>query len=115
MVMIHRCGAGLTHMSAHESRLYPFFFRPRLGPENALLFGLFLALPWTYRLNILRLGPSGFPRETVRKGYEQRSERGFGRYTEAKRGRRATFRCPVRLRCRRVRAFSDSFSTSFGE
>jgi hypothetical protein len=43
------------------------------------------------------------------KGYEQRSDRGSGRYTEAKTDRKIPFRWPVRLRCRPLRDFSDSF------
>ncbi len=50
------------------------------------------------------------PRETVRKGYEQRSERGFGRYTEHKMDRKAPPWRPVRLRWERLRDFSDSLS-----
>jgi hypothetical protein len=49
---------------------------------------------------------------TVRKGYEQRSDHGFGRYTEAKMGRNVAFRWPVMLRCRRLRDFSDNFTSS---
>src|SRR5215210_7174217 len=48
------------------------------------------------------------PRETVRKGYEQQSERGFGRYTERKMDRKATPWRPVRLCWERLRDFSDS-------
>ena len=48
------------------------------------------------------------PRETVRKGYEQQSERGFGRYTERKMDRKATPWRPLRLRWERLRDFSDS-------
>ena len=48
--------------------------------------------------------------ETVRKGYEQRSERGFGRYTEHKMDRKAPPCWPVRLRWKRLRDFSDSLS-----
>ena len=46
--------------------------------------------------------------ETVRKGYEQRSERGFGRYMEHKMDRKAPPWRPVRLRWERLRDFSDS-------
>jgi hypothetical protein len=50
--------------------------------------------------------------ETVRKGYEQRSERGFGRYTERKMDRKATPWRPLRLRWERLRDFSDSLSAA---
>src|SRR5215210_4997767 len=48
------------------------------------------------------------PRETVRKGYEQQSERGLGRYMERKMDRKATPWRPVRLCWERLRDFSDS-------
>src|SRR5215207_4227742 len=50
------------------------------------------------------------PSETVRKGYKQQSERGFGRYTERKMDRKATPWRPLRLRWERLRDFSDSLS-----
>jgi hypothetical protein len=53
--------------------------------------------------------------ETVRKGYEQQSERGFGRYTERKMDRKATPWRPLRLRWERPRDFSDSLSRQLGE
>jgi hypothetical protein len=43
------------------------------------------------------------------KGYEQRSEGAFGRYTEGKIGQIGPFRRSVELRCRHLQAFSDSF------
>jgi hypothetical protein len=43
------------------------------------------------------------------KGYEQRSDRGFGPYTEAKISREGASQQPVGLSCERVRDFSDSF------
>jgi hypothetical protein len=49
--------------------------------------------------------------ETVRKGFEQRSEPGFGRYTGYEKGREAPSRGSAGLRSRRLRGFSDSFST----
>src|SRR5829696_6615502 len=49
------------------------------------------------------------PRETVRKGCEQRSKRGFGRYMEHKMARRAPLWRLVRLLWERFRDFSDSF------
>jgi hypothetical protein len=36
------------------------------------------------------------------KGYEQRSDRGFGRYTEHEMGQKGTFRLPMGLRCERL-------------
>src|SRR5215204_692932 len=44
------------------------------------------------------------------KGSERGFDRRFGQYTNAKTARKVSFRCPVRLRCRGVRYFSDSFS-----
>src|SRR5215203_4620968 len=61
-------------------------------------------------LPIFEILANGFPTETVRKGCKGRSWRGFGRYTEAKMGQEAPFRWPVRLRFRRIRDFSDSFT-----
>src|SRR5215208_2268768 len=49
------------------------------------------------------------------KGYEQHSERGFGRYKEAKMGQIVPSRRSVELHHRRVRGFSDSFSRTLGE
>ncbi len=46
------------------------------------------------------------------KGYEQRSDRGFGRCTEAKMERKAPPWRPTGLRCRCVQGFSDSFSSA---
>src|SRR5215218_10126306 len=46
------------------------------------------------------------------KGFEQRSDYEFGRYTEHEMGQKGTFRRPVGLRCERVRDFSDSFRRS---
>ena len=43
------------------------------------------------------------------KGYEQRSDRGFGWYTEGEIDRKAPLWRPEGLRCERVRGFSDSF------
>src|SRR5918997_1812559 len=43
------------------------------------------------------------------KGYEQRSERGFGRYIGAETGRIVPLRCPGRPRLSHLRTFSDSF------
>ena len=51
------------------------------------------------------------PSETVRKGYEQCSNREFDRYTEHKTGPERDFRRPVGLRRKRLRDFSDSFSS----
>lgn len=57
---------------------------------------------------------SGFPGMNLvklsEKGYEQRSKRGFGRYTEGKLGQIRTFRRPVELNCKHLRDFSGSFS-----
>jgi len=58
---------------------------------------------------------TGLPRETVRKGYEQHSDRRFCRYTEGNKGRKVPFRWLVRLRCRRIRDFSDSLYWRFSE
>src|SRR5215204_4734056 len=44
------------------------------------------------------------------KGSERGFDRRFGQYTNAKTARKVSFRCPVRLRCRGVRYFSDSFT-----
>jgi hypothetical protein len=48
-------------------------------------------------------------RETVRKGFEQRSKRGLGRYKEGETGRKGPSQRSVGLRCRGVRGFSDRF------
>src|SRR5918997_1983469 len=62
----------------------------------------------------MRLAASGFPRMSLLRLSEKGSERGFdrrfGQYTNAKTARKVPFRCPVRLRWRSVRDFSDSFS-----
>jgi hypothetical protein len=55
------------------------------------------------------------PSETVRKGFEQRSEPGFGRYTGYEEGREAPSRGAAGLRSRRARGFSDSFVGAFSE
>ena len=47
-------------------------------------------------------------RETVRKGYEQRFETRFGRYTGAAMDRKAPLWRPAGLRYKCVRDFSDS-------
>src|SRR5215208_35967 len=60
---------------------------------------------------LLRRTSENSSSETVRKGYEQRSNRRFGWYTEAKMDQKVPFRWPVRLHCRPVRDFSDSFGT----
>src|SRR5215208_2549563 len=48
------------------------------------------------------------PRETVRKGYEQCSARGFGWYTEGEMDLEAPLCRPAGLRYKCVRGFSDS-------
>jgi hypothetical protein len=48
------------------------------------------------------------PRETVRKGYEQPSKRGFRRCGDAKMSRKVRFRWSIRLHRRLFRPFSDS-------
>ena len=67
----------------------------------------------------LRLGGcplfTELPRETVRKGCEQRSEREFGHYTEHKMAQEATPMRPLRLRWERLQDFSDSLSRILGE
>src|SRR5215208_7011845 len=50
------------------------------------------------------------PKKLSEKGSERGFDRRFGQYTNAKTARKVSFRCPVRLRCRGVRDFSDSFS-----
>src|SRR5215217_5400884 len=47
------------------------------------------------------------------KGYEQRSEHGFGRYSGAKTGRKMSFGCLMRPRPEHLRDFSDSFKAKF--
>src|SRR5215204_1183687 len=47
------------------------------------------------------------------KGYEQHTERGFGRRREAEMGRKVPFRCSVSLHRRLLRPFSDSFKAKF--
>jgi hypothetical protein len=42
------------------------------------------------------------------KGYDQRSEREFGWYTEGEMDRKAPLWRPAGLRCKRLRGFSDS-------
>jgi hypothetical protein len=49
------------------------------------------------------------------KGFEQRSEGGFGRYIGAETGRIVALRCPGRPRLTHLRDFSDSFVTAFCE
>jgi hypothetical protein len=49
------------------------------------------------------------------KGCEQRSDRGFGRCTEAKMERKALSLAAHKVLLQATRDFSDSFSTSFGE
>jgi hypothetical protein len=44
------------------------------------------------------------------KGYEQRSKRDFGWYTQGEMDRNAPLWQPAGLRCRRLRGFSDSFT-----
>jgi hypothetical protein len=59
--------------------------------------------------------PANFALKLSEKGYEQRSERGFGRYIGAETGRTVPLRCPGRPRLTRLRDFSDSFFTEFCE
>ena len=47
------------------------------------------------------------------KGYEQRSSRAFGHYTEGDMDRMASLWRPAGLSCRHVRGFSDSFRRRF--
>jgi hypothetical protein len=47
------------------------------------------------------------------KGFEQGSERGFGRYTDGYMDRKEPAWRSVGLRCRSLRPFSDSFSRNF--
>jgi hypothetical protein len=53
--------------------------------------------------------------ETVRKGCEQRSDLGFGWYTEGEMDQEVPLWRPAGLLCKRVRGFSDSFMTAFSE
>ena len=46
------------------------------------------------------------------KGYEERSEREYGRYTEAEMDRTAPLWRPPGQRCKRLRGFSDGFSST---
>jgi hypothetical protein len=46
------------------------------------------------------------------KGFEQRSDRGFGWYAQGEIDRKAPLWRPAGLRCERVRGFSDSFYLS---
>jgi hypothetical protein len=62
---------------------------------------------WVYRTGAVRVSGNN-PSGTVRKGCEQRSERGFGRYTEHKIDPKLLLGGPVRLRWKRLRDFSDS-------
>src|SRR5215208_7008253 len=85
--------------------MFPGCGRPkRKGPEPLI----------EPRPSIYALISSEFPRISLLKLSEKGSERGFdrrfGQYTNAKTARKVSFRCPVRLRCRGVRGFSDSFS-----
>src|SRR5215204_7261351 len=54
-----------------------------------------------------------FPRISLsklsEKGSKRSFDRRFGQYTNAKTARKVPFRCPIRLCCRGVRDFSDSF------
>jgi hypothetical protein len=47
------------------------------------------------------------------KGFERRSECGFGRYIGAKTGPIVPLRCPGRPRLTHLRDFSDSFMAKF--
>lgn len=60
----------------------------------------------------LRRTPS---KKLSEKGYEPRSDRGFGRCRETKMGGKVPFRCFVRLRRRLLRPFSDSFKAKFAD
>jgi hypothetical protein len=64
------------------------------------------ARPWPFSSPLF----TRVPRETVRKGFEQRSEPGFGRYTGYEKGREVPSRGSAGLRSRRLRGFSDGFS-----
>src|SRR5215207_8238289 len=50
--------------------------------------------------------------ETVRKGYEQRSDRGFGWFKEGEMDGKAPLWRPAGLRCKCLRGFSDSLGSS---
>src|SRR5215211_8402032 len=50
--------------------------------------------------------------ETVRKGYEQRSDRGFGWFKEGEMDGKAPLWRPAGLRCKCLRCFSDSLGSS---
>jgi hypothetical protein len=54
------------------------------------------------------------PIETVRKGFEQRSERRFGQSKEGEIGGEVPSRRSVGLRYRGIRGFSDGFSRAVG-
>jgi hypothetical protein len=49
------------------------------------------------------------------KGYEQRSDRGFGRCRETKMGRKVAFRCSLRLHSRLLRPFRIVSEGEFSE
>jgi hypothetical protein len=58
---------------------------------------------------------ANFALKLSEKGFEQRSERGFGRYIGAKAGRIVPLGHPGRPRLSPLRDFSDSFFTEFSE
>src|SRR5215207_11422452 len=70
--------------------------------------------------HVSMMPPYGAQRELPRmplpklseKGYEQHSERGFGRYKEGEMGQIVPSRRSIELHHRRVRGFSDSFSST---
>ena len=53
--------------------------------------------------------------ETVRKEFEQRANREFGRYAEHEMDRKEAFRGPQGYAAGASEAFSDSFSRHLGE
>src|SRR3954452_23559613 len=62
-----------------------------------------------------KVNSANFVLKLSEKGFEQRSEHGFGRYSGAKTGRKMPFGCLMRPRPGHLRDFSDSFLTGFSE
>src|SRR5215204_6738696 len=94
-----------------EATLDPLFLAPKAAKQGYCEpFRRLLGFSWrpigTFRTVSL---------ETVRKGYEQRSARGFGWYTEDEMDRKAPLCRPIGLRYKCVRGFSDSLSRHSGE
>ena len=77
--------------------------------------GYLLALTWLIHPIAWKGHSATFALKLSEKGYEQRSECGFGRYIGAKTGPIVPLLCPGRPRLTHLRDFSDSFMAKFAE